>query len=603
MLRTFGLLLFTCAAAWAQTLSNASLTGKYFAHQVMRVTANGTAFSDQRSVSGVLQFDGVGGYTFTGTRKVGTAAAENFTSSGTYSMNAIGVVNLSNLQGAGAAVNARFSTAALIGSSTEAGGGLYDLFAAIPAPSAFVLPTFFDGTYRAAGLEFDAAATPVARATYFTATVGLSSLGTTQVTGIATNFPTGLQQTTMPTSPLLITSDGRGQVQIAGTAITSLYYGNKTVYGSRDGNLLLLVPEATGTHGLTIAVKAITGASNASYSGLYWSAGLRQNGVRPGSFTGTVNSVGNGVSLISRRARELEGVTDFTGLVNYVVTADGTGTNDTQRLALGAGGNVFVDSGASASDPNNYELNVGVRVPPVTTASGPFLNPYGAVNTASFAPPANPVAPGQYVDLYGSGLAAATVTATAPFPAVLGGVQVLVNDRPAPLYIVSPTLIKILIPQATALGAGTLVAVVNGTRSNTIPIVVSRTAPGVFSARQNGIGPGAILRQTGSLMTAFNPAIRGETVQIFLTGLGAVTPAVADGAAASLTTLSVANSNVRAYIRGVPAEVVFKGLAPGIVSLNQVNVTIPASIPGGTWPLAIETDDGFTDQVDLIVAQ
>jgi uncharacterized protein (TIGR03437 family) len=224
------------------------------------------------------------------------------------------------------------------------------------------------------------------------------------------------------------------------------------------------------------------------------------------------------------------------------------------------------------------------------------------VNTASFAPPANPVAPGQYVDLYGTGLATNPLTATAPYPVTLGGVQVLVNDKQAPIYIVTPGLIKIVVPQATASGPATVTAIVNGVRSNAIPIVVARSAPGVFSATQNGIGPGAILRANNTVMSQANPARRGETVQVFLNGLGAVTPVVADGVAAPLTTLSFATANVRAYVRGVATLVTFQGLAPGFVSLNQVNVTIPASIPAGIWPLAIETDETFTDQVDVIVS-
>ena len=606
MNRILGLVLAAATVLNAQPaapgLSNASLTGKYFAHQVIRLTSNGTAFTDQRSFSGVLQFDGQGGFTFTGTRKVGAGTADNFTSSGTYTVNPIGLVSLTSLQGAGALVNARYSTLALVGSSTDAGGGLYDLFVAIPAPTTFVLPGFFDGSYRVAGLEFDSAAPPVSRATFFTTNIGSLAISTPGLAGILSNGPAGVQQGNFPASPITIAIDGRGQALLPGASVTPLFFGTKTIYGSKDGNILLLAPEATGLHGLAIAIRAVSPASNTSFSGLYWSAGLRQNGVRPGSFAGTVNSVGNGVSLVARRARELEGVTDFTGRVDYSISSDGTGTNSTQRLALGAAGNVFVGSGASVADPNNFELYVGVRVPAVTTAAGPFLNPYGAVNTASFAPAA-PVAPGQYMDLYGSALAAATVTSSAPFSTSLGGVQVLVNELPAPIYIVSAGLIKILIPQATPTGAATVVAVVNGTRSNAIPIIIARSAPGVFSATQNGIGPGAILRQTGSVMTVVNPARRGETIQVFLTGLGAVTPAPADGAAASLTTLSIANTNVRVYIRGVLSDVLFKGLAPGLVSLNQINVTIPASIPAGTWPLAIETDDGFTDQVDVIVAQ
>jgi len=45
-----------------------------------------------------------------------------------------------------------------------------------------------------------------------------------------------------------------------------------------------------------------------------------------------------------------------------------------------------------------------------------------------------------------------------------------------------------------------------------------------------GIGPGAILHADYTLVNAAKPAKVGETILIFLTGLGPVTPAVPDGA-------------------------------------------------------------------------
>jgi uncharacterized protein (TIGR03437 family) len=112
------------------------------------------------------------------------------------------------------------------------------------------------------------------------------------------------------------------------------------------------------------------------------------------------------------------------------------------------------------------------------------------------------------------------------------------------------------------------------------------------------------LKPNFTVVSATNPARRGEAVQIYLTGLGAVNPAVADGAAAPASPLSTAVATIiNVYVGGVPAQVSFRGLAPGFAGLYQVNAVIPAGAPGGAnVPLAIETADAFHDQVDIAIA-
>jgi uncharacterized protein (TIGR03437 family) len=168
---------------------------------------------------------------------------------------------------------------------------------------------------------------------------------------------------------------------------------------------------------------------------------------------------------------------------------------------------------------------------------------------------------------------------------------------------VGPDRVSLLVPQATAPGTASAVAIVGANRSNTIQLPVARTAPGVFSAAANGVGGGAILKTNFSLVTPQNPVRRGDTVMIFLTGLGEVSPGVADGVAAPSSPLSAVTANVNVYIGGVRASVSFKGLSPGLVALYQVNAVIPALAPtGANIPVGIETPEGFTDQVDIAIA-
>ena len=270
------------------------------------------------------------------------------------------------------------------------------------------------------------------------------------------------------------------------------------------------------------------------------------------------------------------------------------------RLRLGNGGERYAASGLSTGDNNNYELLLGVRAASAT-GTGVFINPQGVLNAASFAPVGAPLSPGSFFTIFGGGLSSATTVASSlPFPTTLNGVQVLVNGTAAPLYFVSAGQISALVPFGAA-GTTATLQVVNGTtRSNTVELPLGRTSPGIFTIPPAGTGPAALLRADFTLISPTSGARRGETVQLFLTGLGAVNPAGRDGAAASASPLSVAIADVKVYVGGRQATVLFKGLAPGLAGLYQINFTIPANAPTGpTVPLAIETPDAFHDMADI----
>src|SRR5262249_55230329 len=61
-----------------------------------------------------------------------------------------------------------------------------------------------------------------------------------------------------------------------------------------------------------------------------------------------------------------------------------------------------------------------------------------------------------------------------------------------------------------------------------------------------------------SVVSTASPAKIGETVQIFLTGLGPVNPAVAAGAAGPTNPLSVVTNNVEVTVDGIAAKVLYQ---------------------------------------------
>jgi uncharacterized protein (TIGR03437 family) len=336
---------------------------------------------------------------------------------------------------------------------------------------------------------------------------------------------------------------------------------------------------------------------------LFYSAGLKTELSRPSSFAGAVNATGTGRAVWSRRSRLPEGNSELTAVNDYSIAADGSGSILTQRLAISQDGNLAVGIGTSLMDTDNYEVYVAIKTRALS-GSGVFINPVGVVNGASFAPVGSPIAPGQFLSLFGANLGPNPgLIASAPFPNSLGGVSATIQGRTAPIFFVSPGQMSILVPFATS-GTSAEIVVRNGSQeSNRVTVPVARTSPGIYSQSQNGIGAGAILRSNFSLLTAANPARRGDTILVYLTGLGALNPALADGAPASSTELSRITENVNVYIGGQRATVSFAGAAPGFAGLYQINVVVPANAPlGNAVPLAVETASSFHDMVDVAIA-
>ena len=139
-------------------------------------------------------------------------------------------------------------------------------------------------------------------------------------------------------------------------------------------------------------------------------------------------------------------------------------------------------------------------------------------------------------------------------------------------------------------------------------VPLAATAPGIYSWTANGLSEGIIAHALTSVrVEQSNPAKVGEYVTIYLTGLGAVTPPVAEGVAPPFGVLPKANAWVNGpfsvSIEGVPcADIGYAGLVPTLGSAYIINCKIPSVAPG-LRGVAVQTLDGFTDMVSLYVSQ
>jgi uncharacterized protein (TIGR03437 family) len=152
----------------------------------------------------------------------------------------------------------------------------------------------------------------------------------------------------------------------------------------------------------------------------------------------------------------------------------------------------------------------------------------------------------------------------------------------------------------------------NGVTSNaiTVPLAVR---PVIFTTNSQGTGQGAILDgNTGELMAAAGsisgvtskPAVAGEIVAIYCTGLGAVQgeASIADGTSILSTKDNGATTATpQVTIGGVTATINYSGLAPAFVGLYQVNVTVPAGVSGNAVPVAMSLNGAVSNTVTMAV--
>jgi uncharacterized protein (TIGR03437 family) len=203
---------------------------------------------------------------------------------------------------------------------------------------------------------------------------------------------------------------------------------------------------------------------------------------------------------------------------------------------------------------------------------------YGVANSAGGLL-AGRIAPGELFSIYGLKLGvaaqAATFDSAGVLPKVFGGVQVTVNDLPAPLLYVSDTQINAIVPLAAQLGVGRVRITINGTRLPDFRAYVDTTAPQVF--RAGGV-IAAALNQDGSINSRANPARVGTVVSVFATGAATIQGVDGQRVAAALPGSVLAVRNGDDFL-----TIDYAGAAPGLVTgVTQINFRLP--IPGSSPP-------------------
>jgi uncharacterized protein (TIGR03437 family) len=230
-------------------------------------------------------------------------------------------------------------------------------------------------------------------------------------------------------------------------------------------------------------------------------------------------------------------------------------------------------------------LTVPLLAQPGATPGAPYYTQDSIANSASNT--TGLYAPNTFISVYGTNLAYGTA-AIGPndirgggLPTLLGnlGVHVVVNQILADLYFVSPTQVNVLISTSLIAGPATVQLVNNGLAGPPVSIMLGPAAPALFQAdAQNVIAT----HGNGPVVTPASPAVKGEIVVLYATGLGPTSPAAIPDQIATAAAPLANLADFRVLLNGAavdPHQILYAGVTPGFAGLYQINLQLPANVP------------------------
>jgi uncharacterized protein (TIGR03437 family) len=374
-------------------------------------------------------------------------------------------------------------------------------------------------------------------------------------------------------NPTALTVDGAGVVYFAD------HFNQRIRKITTDGNITTIAGNGSagfagdGGPALSASLNYPGGITVDAAGNLYFNDDLNYR-TRRISTNGTISTVAG------------SGAPGFSGDGGAATAAS---LNGNFGVTLDLLGNLYI-----ADSTNNRIREVYGVVPGFT----PSIPAAGFTNAATFLTGGSP---GAIATLFGThlsrNLTGFVQSTSVPLPSTLAGTTVTVGGKTAPIYSVvnlnGVEQVSFQVPVDVAPGTGIPVVLNNGFASATAQIGLTATQLGIFTIDGT---EAAALHSDYSLITAAKPAAPNETIIVFCTGLGAVSPSVPTGAAASGSVLSWSTATYTATVAGQNAPVGFSGLAPYYVALGQVNLTVPSGAPSGPQDLVI-TGGGTTSNV------
>jgi len=102
-------------------------------------------------------------------------------------------------------------------------------------------------------------------------------------------------------------------------------------------------------------------------------------------------------------------------------------------------------------------------------------------------------------------------------------------------------------------------------------------------------------------VTAADPVRAGETIRLYLVGMGATDQTVASGVASPSAPLARVNLQPTVTINGRSATVLFAGLTPGSVGLYQIDLQTPEDLTAGNATVIVTQGEAVSNTVTIPV--
>lgn len=313
------------------------------------------------------------------------------------------------------------------------------------------------------------------------------------------------------------------------------------------------------------------------------------NGTTFARFTQPV-SLGNNIATTDAGQIEIDDASTGNAMRTFNTLEGQASTVTGTRAAPTNGRTLVVDAaGTTAYALTQSGLSI-IPITPIPVTARPAVSQGGVINLGSYQAA---VAPGGLIGIFGQNLATGATNSASTLPTVLGGTCVTLNNSPLPLIATTSGQINAQLP--TTLVAGKYPLVVRSITNQAaslfpITVTVTKYAPAIFVSN----GQAAIYHSDGKPVTPDNPTTRDQSLTIYATGLGLTHGGtVTSGNPAPTTPLAITDPvqvffGPQGYSQA-PVIVNFSGLVPGLVGVNQINVTVPGvHMKGNTLPVTIK---------------
>ncbi len=261
---------------------------------------------------------------------------------------------------------------------------------------------------------------------------------------------------------------------------------------------------------------------------------------------------------------------DLGTMLDTPILADAEGNGRLEIVVVGANGYVY----GIGSQPGTA----------AAAANAPSIPTNGVVEGATFRP--GQIAPGGWFTIQGTNLSDGKYQAAAtPLPQQLGGTVVTVNGQIARLNYVDTGQINAEMPPDMPVGPASVVVRTKAGSSRSATVQIVPAMPQIF---QYGVNRAVAQNVPDYRLNGPDNAIpAGASLVVYFTGGGLVNGDRRTGVPAPLTILMQTKLATTVMIGGQPAQLAFSGLTPGSIGLYQANVTVPASLSPGDYPVTI----------------